>query len=62
VVTADTNPQVIRAIRERGFPVLIKPVSPPSLRVLMHNVLFEPDLISELRPREAERGQLPVAE
>jgi signal transduction histidine kinase len=61
VVTADTNPQVIREIRDRGFPVLIKPVSPPSLRVLMHNILFEPELISELRPQEAERGELPVA-
>jgi signal transduction histidine kinase/CheY-like chemotaxis protein len=48
VVTADTNPKLIKAIRADGFPVLIKPVSPPSLRVLMHNILFEPELVQEL--------------
>jgi signal transduction histidine kinase/CheY-like chemotaxis protein len=42
VVTADTDPQVIDSIKQGGFPVLIKPVSPPRLRVLMHNLLFEP--------------------
>lgn len=52
VVTADTNPQLIRGIRDRGFPVLIKPVSPPSLRVLMHNILFEPELVQELGARD----------
>ena len=49
VVTADTNPELIGGIRNDGFPVLIKPVSPPSLRVMMHNVLYEPDLVQELR-------------
>ena len=43
VVTADTDPQVIEAIRHAGFPILIKPVSPPRLRVLMHKLLFEPE-------------------
>lgn len=42
VVTADAEPKVINGIREAGVPVLIKPVSPPRLRVLMHNLLFEP--------------------
>src|SRR5690606_28426664 len=28
VMTADTSPDLIRAIRSRGFPVMIKPVSP----------------------------------
>lgn len=60
VVTADTNPQVIKSIRDAGFPVLIKPVSPPSLRVMMHNVLFEPELIQELSARDAERERLRV--
>ena len=55
VVTADTNPQVIKSIRDSGFPVLIKPVSPPSLRVLMHNVLFEPELIQEMSARDVAR-------
>ena len=32
----------------------IKPVSPPSLRVLMHNILFEPDLVQELGVRDGE--------
>lgn len=41
VVTADTDPDVIERIKRDGFPVLIKPVSPPRLRVLMHNLLFE---------------------
>ncbi len=48
VVTADTNPELIETIRRQGFPVLIKPVSPPSLRVMMHNVLYEPELVQEL--------------
>lgn len=52
VVTADTNPKLIASIREDGFPVLIKPVSPPSLRVMMHNILYEPELVQELRPFE----------
>lgn len=48
VVTADTNPELISGIRHQGFPVLIKPVSPPSLRVTMHNILYEPELVPEL--------------
>lgn len=48
VVTADTNPDLIDSIRRQGFPVLIKPVSPPSLRVMMHNILYEPELVQEL--------------
>ncbi len=48
VVTADTSPDLIAGIRRQGFPVLIKPVSPPGLRVIMHNVLFEPELVPEL--------------
>lgn len=43
VMTADTSPDLIQSIRDRGFPVMIKPISPPGLRVLMHNLLFEPD-------------------
>jgi signal transduction histidine kinase/CheY-like chemotaxis protein len=48
VVTADTNPDLINGIRAQGFPVLIKPVSPPSLRVVMHNILYEPELVPEI--------------
>lgn len=48
VVTADTGPELIASIRRQGFPVLIKPVSPPALRVIMHNILFEPELVPEL--------------
>jgi signal transduction histidine kinase/CheY-like chemotaxis protein len=42
LMTADTDPELIRSLRDRSFPVLIKPVSPPRLRVLMHNLLYEP--------------------
>lgn len=45
IVTADADPKTIAGIREAGIPVLIKPVSPPRLRVMMHNLLFEPDLL-----------------
>ncbi|MCO5966363.1 ATP-binding response regulator [Sinorhizobium meliloti] len=48
VVTADTSPDLIASIRKQGFPVLIKPISPPGLRVIMHNILFEPDLVPEI--------------
>jgi signal transduction histidine kinase/CheY-like chemotaxis protein len=48
VVTADTSPDLIASIREQGFPVLIKPISPSGLRVVMHNLLFEPDLVPEI--------------
>jgi signal transduction histidine kinase/CheY-like chemotaxis protein len=51
VVTADTDPKVIQGIRDDGFPVLIKPVSPPRLRVMMHNILYEPELVRELNPQ-----------
>jgi signal transduction histidine kinase/CheY-like chemotaxis protein len=47
VMTAETAPEVIASIKAQGFPLLIKPVSPPALRVLMHNLLFEPDLVTE---------------
>lgn len=43
VMTADTSPDLIQSIRDQGFPVMIKPISPPGLRVIMHNLLFEPD-------------------
>lgn len=43
IVTADTDPALIGRIRAQGFPVLIKPVSPPRLRILMHALLYEPD-------------------
>ena len=48
VMTAETAPEVIESIKSQGFPLLIKPVSPPSLRILMHNLLFEPDLVTEV--------------
>ncbi|WP_020188146.1 ATP-binding protein [Methylopila sp. 73B] len=44
IVTADAEPRVLEGIRAAGLPVLVKPVSPPRLRVLMHNLLFEPSL------------------
>jgi signal transduction histidine kinase/CheY-like chemotaxis protein len=44
IVTADTDPALISRIKSEGFPVLIKPVSPPRLRVLMHNLVYEPSL------------------
>lgn len=54
VVTADTDPNVIQGIRDDGFPVLIKPVSPPRLRVMMHNILYEPELVRELNPQKQD--------
>jgi signal transduction histidine kinase len=53
IVTADTDPKLIAQIRERGFPVLIKPVSPPRLRVLMHNLVYEPDMDRPATPAAA---------
>ncbi|MFO1349329.1 MAG: ATP-binding protein [Gammaproteobacteria bacterium] len=44
IVTADTDPRLIERLKAQSFPVLIKPVSPPRLRVLMHNLLYEPSL------------------
>ena len=49
IVTADAEPKVLEDIRGAGLPVLIKPVSPPRLRVLMHNLLFEPGLVAGKR-------------
>jgi signal transduction histidine kinase/CheY-like chemotaxis protein len=49
VMTAETAPEVVESIKAQGFPLLIKPVSPPALRVVMHNLLFEPELIGEVR-------------
>jgi hypothetical protein len=48
-MTAETAPEVVQSIKAQGFPLLIKPVSPPALRVVMHNLLFEPELIGEVR-------------
>lgn len=42
IVTADVDPLIIAQIRAQSIPFLIKPVSPPRLRVMMHNLLFEP--------------------
>ncbi|MGE0240793.1 MAG: hybrid sensor histidine kinase/response regulator [Parvibaculaceae bacterium] len=49
IVTADTDPLLIQRIKAEGFPVLIKPVNPPRLRVLMHNLLYEPQTGAESR-------------
>lgn len=54
IMTADTAPDRIAAIRARGHPILIKPVSPPRLRVLMHNLLFEPELLALAADGETE--------
>lgn len=53
IVTADAEPRVIESIRNAGLPVLVKPVSPPRLRVLMHNLLFEPSLVTVGEPTSA---------
>lgn len=47
IVTANTDPGLIEKVRSGGYPVLIKPVSPPRLRVMMHNLIYEPDLLSD---------------
>ena len=47
IMTADTDPALIDRIKAQSFPVLIKPVSPPRLRVLMHNLLYEPETESK---------------
>ena len=41
IVTADLEPAITERIVGLGFPLLIKPVSPPRLRVMMHHLLFE---------------------
>jgi signal transduction histidine kinase/CheY-like chemotaxis protein len=58
IITADAEAKVLENVRAQGIPVLIKPVSPPRLRVMMHNLLFEPDLVAPARPPAAsERDQ-----
>ncbi|WP_119273809.1 ATP-binding response regulator [Taklimakanibacter deserti] len=49
IVTADTDPLLIQRLKGEGFPVLIKPVNPPRLRVLMHNLLYEPQAAPVVR-------------
>lgn len=49
IVTADIAPQITEEIHRSGIPVLIKPVSPPRLRVMMHNLLFEAPVEREHR-------------
>lgn len=41
VCTADTDPDLLNAIRSRGVPLLIKPISPARLRSVMHHLLYE---------------------
>lgn len=41
VITADAEPKVVDRMREAGVPLMVKPVSPPRLRVMMHHLLFE---------------------
>ena len=43
IVTADTEPRIVAAVKAQGFPLMMKPISPPRLRVHMHNLLFEPN-------------------
>ncbi len=50
IVTADVEPRIISEIQAAGLPVLIKPISPPRLRVMMHNLLFEPGSVRAGRP------------
>ncbi|XAT61989.1 response regulator [Rhodobacteraceae bacterium Araon29] len=46
IMTADNDPKLVKKIKSDGFPLLIKPISPPQLRVLMHNLLFEPEMLN----------------
>ncbi|MBP9048729.1 MAG: response regulator [Tabrizicola sp.] len=47
VCTADTDPDLLNAIRASGVPLLIKPVSPVRLRSVMHHLLYEnPDRVA----------------
>ncbi|MFC7052050.1 ATP-binding protein [Hansschlegelia quercus] len=41
IITADAEPKVLERVRSAGVPLLVKPVSPPRLRVMMHHLLFE---------------------
>ncbi len=47
VMTADTDPKIIEYIKSLNFPILIKPLNPPQLRLMMHNLLFEPKSLQE---------------
>ncbi len=49
VMTADTEPDLIDRIKAERFPLMIKPINPPQLRVIMHNLLFEPERLAEER-------------
>jgi signal transduction histidine kinase/CheY-like chemotaxis protein len=51
IMTAEVDPAVLERIKAEGFPVLIKPVSPPRLRVMMHNLLFEPGALAAAMSR-----------
>ncbi|WP_163414027.1 response regulator, partial [Escherichia coli] len=51
IVTADADPESHARIRDLGFPVLTKPISPPGLRVLMHRLLYE---TTEMLPAEPQ--------
>ncbi len=50
VMTAETDPALIKRIKAENFPLLIKPINPPQLRVMMHNLLFEPELLDQAAP------------
>lgn len=50
IVTADAAPEVVAQIKAEGLHVLIKPVSPPRLRIMMHNLLFEPGALLASTP------------
>lgn len=41
VCTADTDPDLLNAIRASGVPLLIKPISPARLRSVMHHLIYE---------------------
>ncbi len=54
IMTAEVDPTVIAKIKADGLAVLIKPVSPPRLRVMMHNLIFELPATSPI-PTESRR-------
>jgi signal transduction histidine kinase/CheY-like chemotaxis protein len=56
IVTADAAPEVSLKIASAGLPMLIKPVSPPRLRVMMHNLLFEPGVLAAASSLGGTRG------
>lgn len=56
IVTADVDPHITSEIRKAALPVLIKPVSPPRLRVMMHNLLFENQEGAERFPDRGRAG------